>query len=40
MPNISNEDFKAFNQYNMQLQNIAQQKTQLKMVIENTKNAI
>ena len=40
MPNISNEDFQAFNQYNMQLQNIAQQKTQLKIVIENTKNAI
>jgi prefoldin beta subunit len=37
---VSNEDFQAFNQYNMQLQNIAQQKTQLKMVIESTKNAI
>jgi len=37
---VSNEDFQLFNQYNMQLQNISQQKTQLKMVIESTKNAI
>lgn len=37
---VTNEDFQAFNQYNMQLQNIGAQKTQIKILIDSTQNAI
>lgn len=40
MPAISNEDYQLFNQYNAQLSSINSQKTQMKMLIETTKNAI
>jgi prefoldin beta subunit len=37
---ISNEDYQAFSQYNAQLSSINTQKTQMRMLIETTKNAI
>jgi len=40
MANISNEDFVAFNQYNAQLSSLNTQKTQIKMLIDSTQNAI
>ena len=40
MANINNEDFAAYNQYNAQLNNLNAQKTQIKMLIDSTQNAI
>lgn len=37
---ISKEEFAAFNQYNAQLSSLNTQKTQIKMLIDSTQNAI